>query len=220
MSHFGDMLRTQMERKKLTGQQLSAKIGLSQTSVSKILKGHSKPRQSTLARIVQTLCDTPGEESLLVNTYSGVSFDTPEEVIAESSSNYQVDQNRIAQCMDIRTQAMSFKNAIASTLIENNFSFHRDYCESNFSIDFLVRVNEYKIALELMFNTSRGLEKAIALAQRFQANTKSTETIVVVPYIDHVVEAISETHPANIEIIPLQEIVSKLETFKPEEVRA
>lgn len=219
MSQFGDVLRIQMERKKLTGQQLSAKIGLSQTSVSKILKGHSKPRQTTLTRILQNLCDTPEEERPLLNAYSGAAFDLPEESVAESPANYQADRERIERYMEMRTQAMSFKNALARVLRENDFKYQRDYCEGNFSIDFLVQIGEQQIALESKFNTNRDLEKSIGLAQRFLANTKSTVTIVVVPYIDHVVDAISETHPANVEIVPLQEIASKLDTFKLEKAQ-
>lgn len=213
MSLFGEILRVQIERKNLTGQQFSTKIGLSQTSLSKILKGHTKPRHATLNRIIQNICDTREEERLLLNAYSGTSSDLSEERVAEPPMKYQVERESVENDMTMRTQAMSFKNALSRVLSENGFTFLRDYCEGNSSIDFLVETGRHRIALESKSNTSRGLERSIQLARKFQVNIQPTVTMLVVPYIDHLVEATTENPKSTIEIVPLQSVVAKLKTF-------
>ncbi len=220
MLNFGDALRSIMERKRVTGQQLARLIGISATSVSKILHGHSKPRQATLSRIMKALCDNPEEETEIRNSYYGIDHDLPEEQVEESQANYNAERDRVARYMEIRTQAMAFKNALERFLSEGEFSYTKDYCEGNFSIDFLVEIGDTQIALESKFNTSRDLEKSIGLAQLFHSNTRCEQTYLVVPYIDHISEAAVKAHTSTIEIIPLQEVISKLESYREAKVHS
>ena len=44
MNALGEAIRTLMSRRGLTGAQLGEEIGLSATSVSRIIQGHAKPK--------------------------------------------------------------------------------------------------------------------------------------------------------------------------------
>lgn len=220
MLSFGNTLRSFMERKRVTGQTLAGLIGISATSVSKILHGHSKPRQATLSAIMKALCDNPEEETEIRNSYYGIDNDLPEEQVEESQSSYNAERDRVSRYMEIKTQAIAFKNALERFLSEGEFSYTRDYCEGNFSIDFLVKTGDTLIALESKFNTSRDLDKSIGLAQLFHSNTRCDKTYLVVPYIDHISEAATKAHTATIEIIPLQEVILKLESHREANVHS
>lgn len=65
------MVRQLMERKGVTGVQLAQDMGITATSVSRLLNGVSKPRQLSLTRIMQRLCATPQEEQRILSAFAG-----------------------------------------------------------------------------------------------------------------------------------------------------
>src|SRR5690606_12463056 len=57
MKKLGDAIRRLMEAKEITGIQLASDIGLTATSISRILNDASRPRQVTLTVLFQQIVD-------------------------------------------------------------------------------------------------------------------------------------------------------------------
>ncbi|MDV7396214.1 helix-turn-helix transcriptional regulator, partial [Arthrospira platensis SPKY1] len=79
MTSLGDTIRELMELRRLSGVKLAAGVGVSPTSISKILNNQSKPRQITLTRIIRELCLTPQEEQRVIRAFSGLPDAVPDE---------------------------------------------------------------------------------------------------------------------------------------------
>ena len=58
MNALSETIRILLGHRQLTGAQLAEDIGLSATSVGRIVTGHSKPKQVTLTRLMKRLCAT------------------------------------------------------------------------------------------------------------------------------------------------------------------
>ncbi|KAB2912388.1 MAG: helix-turn-helix domain-containing protein [Dechloromonas sp.] len=113
---LGEVIRTLMSRRQLTGVQLAEEVGLSATSVSRIVTGHSKPKQVTLTRLMKRLCVAPDEEQLVLRAFAGLKSQINEEPLAEDSRNAVVERERVERWLEARTQAITFKNAVAREL--------------------------------------------------------------------------------------------------------
>lgn len=168
----------------VTGASLAEAIGISTTSVSKILKGHSKPRQTTLTRIMQTLCKTKEEEDTIRKAYYGLEHTIPEESMLETQENAQVEHERVERYMEARTQAMAFKNAVARELENAQLEYVRDHCSGIYSTDFLIEHKGQRIALETRFNVHRDFERSLAMAKLIKANLDCSKVFIAVPYVD------------------------------------
>lgn len=80
-----------MEAKKASGLQLTESIGITPTSVSKILNGQSRPRQFTLTQIMKRPCETPRGEQLIVRTYTGLES-LPQEAVSDDKRNAEEER--------------------------------------------------------------------------------------------------------------------------------
>src|SRR5687767_4290666 len=103
-----------MSRRQLTGAQLAKDIGLSGTSVSRILQGHAQPKQVTLTRLMKRLCTSPEDEQLILRSFTGIGTPPAEESVgAEEPRNSAEERERVERWLEARTQAITFKDAVA-----------------------------------------------------------------------------------------------------------
>ena len=102
MNSFGDAVRQLMEAKKVSGLKLAESIGITPTSVSRILTGQSRPRQVTLTRIMQQLCQTQDEEQLLIRAYSGLES-LPQEAVNDDKRNAEEEEARVKRFLEVST---------------------------------------------------------------------------------------------------------------------
>ena len=170
-----------MEAKKVSGLKLAEDIGISTTSVSRILNGQSRPRQVTLSRIMKALCQDHSEEQVLLRAYSGL--DTlPEEQAVNDERNAQANEERVRRFLEVKTQSILFKRSVAKELDKAGVDYVQDYCRGPVSTDFLIEREGRRIALECRFNVQRDLERAVLTANLLKKELGCESVITVVPF--------------------------------------
>ncbi len=194
MSSFGDSLRALMESKKVSGLKLAEDVGISPTSVSRILNGQSRPRQVTLSRIIKALCQDRSEEQALLRAYSGL--DTlPEEQAVNDERNAQAEEERVKRFLEVKTQSILFKRSVARELDKAGIAYDQDYCKGAVSTDFLIERGGQRIALECRFNVQRDFERAVLTAKVLREALGCDSVITVTPF------DVSDTVPAGSDFV-------------------
>lgn len=174
-----------MSRRRLTGAQLAQDIGLSGTSISRILQGHAKPKQVTLTRLMKRLCTSPEDEQMILRAFTGIGTPSSEEpVIADAPRNTAEERERVERWLEARTQAITFKNAVGRELDKSGVSYRRDVCEGIASVDFLIERGGKRVAVECKFNVARDFEKTVGIAHRLYDLLRCDCTVIVVPFVD------------------------------------
>jgi hypothetical protein len=180
-----------MSRRQLTGAQLGQEIGLSATSVSRIVQGHSKPKQVTLTRLMKRLCTSPEDEQMILRAFTGIGAPPTEEpVVAEDPRNTAEERERVERWLEARTQAIIFKDAVARELDKVGITYRRDVCEGIASADFLIERDGRRVAIECKFNVSRDFDKTVGIAQLLRELLRCDRVIIVVPFIGTYAEAV------------------------------
>jgi DNA-binding Xre family transcriptional regulator len=180
---LGDTIRLLMARRQLTGVQLVADIGLSETALSRIVTGHSKPKQVTLTRLMKRLCASTHEEQMLLRAFTGrLAESLGEEALANDAQNPLEERERVERWLEARTQAITFKMAVGRELEKAGVEYRRDVCKGIASVEFLVEGRERRIGLETKFNVGRDFEKTIGIARRLRELFECDLVIIVVPF--------------------------------------
>ena len=183
MNALGEAIRTLMSRRGLTGAQLGEEIGLSATSVSRIIQGHSKPKQVTLTRLMKRLCTSPEDEQVILRAFTGIAAPPAEEpVIAEDPRNSTEERERVERWLEARTQAITFKNAVGRELDKAGIIYRRDACDGVASADFLIEAAGKRLAIECKFNVSRDFDKTVGIARLLRALMRCDYVIIAVPF--------------------------------------
>lgn len=181
MNPFGDAVRQLMEAKKVSGLKLAEAIGITPTSVSRILTGQSRPRQVTLTRIMQQLCQTQDEEQLLIRAYSGLES-LPQEAVSDDKRNAEEEEARVKRFLEVKTQSILFKRSVAKELDKVGIEYTMDFCQGAISTDFLIERGGQRIALECRFNVHRDLERAARTANILYKELECQKVITVTPF--------------------------------------
>ena len=171
-----------MSRRKLTGAQLAEDIGLSATSVSRIITGHSKPKQVTLTRLMKRLCASPDDEQMLLRAFSGLKAPAMEEPVSDDPRNTLEERERVERWLEARTQAITFKDAVARELDKAGITYRRDVCEGIASADFLIEHGSRRIGIECKFNVSRDFDKTLGIARLLRELLRCDIVIIAVPF--------------------------------------
>jgi transcriptional regulator with XRE-family HTH domain len=182
MKRFGDTMRRLMDAKGISGVQLSGLIGMTPTSISRILNGQSRPRQLSLTRIMNGLCVTKEEEQQLLRAYPTFS-DGAEETIFEDEKVAREERERAERFLEVKAQSIAFKRSVARELDKAGISYTQDYCEGIYVTDFLIEKEGKRIALECKFNVHRDFEKTRIIAVIIRDRLRCDEVFVVVPFI-------------------------------------
>lgn len=209
MEHLGDAVKKLLRARNLNGAELAKRIGISATSLSRIVQGHSKPRQVTFTRLCKELALTSQDKQLLVRWFTGVGDDLPDEKNDPSPENEAFERQRAERFLEIKTQSISFKRSVARELDKVGIPYRQDYCEGVCVTDFLIERNDQRIAFECKFNVHRDFEKTISIAQILRSKMHCSQVFVVVPY-DHDEQGGSYSLPAWLKIIALAQIGCEL----------
>jgi len=214
MNTFGDALRKLMDDKEVTGLQLAADIGITPTSVSRILTGKSRPRQVTFTRIMKCLCESRAEEQELIRAYSGLEA-LPEETAHADTRNAEEDEARVKRFLDVKTQSILFKRSVGRELAKAGIEFTADYCKGAISTDFLIEANGQRIALECRFNVHRDLERAVITAKVLREALGCNTVITVTPF------DISDTAPKESGFVTAtpSEAIERLQKSMPQKAK-
>lgn len=186
-SPLGSTIKALLLARGLKAYELGEAIGLSATSVSKIMNGVSRPRQNTFTRMCQELCTTKDEEQRLVSAFAGT------ELLQEEAAPYGKQRNaeqevlrmRAEQFLERKTQSIQFKRSVARELDKAGIAYQQDYCDGIYTTDFLVEKDGKRIALECKSNVGRDLEKTEAICELIQEQLNCTQVRIVVPYLEN-----------------------------------
>ena len=193
-----------MSRRGLTGAQLGEEIGLSATSVSRIIQGHAKPKQVTLSRLMKRLCVSPEDEQLILRAFTGVAVPAVEEPVSDDPKNTAAERERVERWLEARTQAITFKNAVARELEKAGITYRRDACDGIASADFLIDVRGKRIAIECKFNVSRDFDKTVGVARLLRELMRCDFVIITVPF-EGDFAASAQTDSPTIQVLTIAE---------------
>lgn len=203
------MIRILMGRRQLTGSRLAEDIGLSATSVSRIVTGHSKPKQVTLTRLMKRLCESPEDEQMLLRAFTGLKAPIGEEPLTNDPRNTVEERDRVERWLEARTQAIRFKDAVGRELDKAGISYRRDMCEGIASADFLIEHGATRIAIECKFNVSRDFDKTVGIARLLCELLRCEWAFVVVPF-DGAFTEVSATSSPNIKIVVIADAIQAI----------
>lgn len=212
MNTLGEVIRVLMSRRQLTGAQLAEDIGLSATSVSRIITGHSKPKQVTLTRLMKRLCVGAEEEQMLLRAFTGTNAPKPEEPLGDDPRNSMEERERVERWLEARTQAITFKEAVARELDKRGISYRRDACDGIGSTDFLIETGQSRVALECKFNVSRDFDKTLGIARLLLDLFACEKVIVVVPFVGEFANAAKE-YGSAVHVLSVPEAIGFVEDF-------
>ncbi|GHC12017.1 helix-turn-helix domain-containing protein [Cerasicoccus arenae] len=199
---LGDIIRKLLTKRQMKAFELGEQIGVSATSVSKIVNGVTRPRQATFSRMCKVLCETKAEERELVTAFAGA------EVLQEDDSPQSPDDIKALleadeRYLEVKAQSIGFRRAIARELDKAGIAYQEEYCEGIYVTDFLVEHQGRRIALECKFNTQRNFDKTLRIAGVLRKQLNCDHALVVVPYVD---DAVSECEVQKVEIATPNEL--------------
>lgn len=202
-----------MARRQLNGVQLAEDIGISETALSRIVQGHSKPKQVTLTRLMKRLCTSTHEEQIILRAFTGrLAEALGEEAVAHDSRNPAEERERVERWLEARTQAITFKNAVGRELDKAGVAYRRDVCEGIASVDFLIERGGKRVAVECKFNVARDFEKTVGIAHRLHDLLRCDRTVIVVPFVDSYADEALASAPRVVVKTPAELVASLEET--------
>ncbi len=142
-NEFGKRVRSLMELRSISGEELAGKLSLSQTAISKILHGKNRPRQHTFAKLCETLCQTDEERWMLVSAYTGLNSlpqSTPPP--AGSTQAPRLDD------LEYRAAGARLERTLVEKLEALGCSHIKAPYIGNYKTDILIEYESKRIALE------------------------------------------------------------------------
>jgi len=183
LNPFGLALRGIMGRRNLTGILLAEQVGITASSISRIINGATRPRQGTLTRIIKACDCTPEEQQALLRGYGGLPDVVAEEPARPGPSGFLPpdEMERIARYLEMKAMSIDFKKAVARTLTEAGIVFEQDVISGSVVADFVVE-KPVRTAIECKFNVNRDWERTIGTAKLLREQLPCEQVMVVVPY--------------------------------------
>ena len=192
-------LRTLMDARQINGKQLAKAVGISPTSISKILKGKTTPRPTTFKRIKKVLCQNKDEGEYIENARSpfGLSLE-PEPATSKESKAYIQARLELAK----RARHHQFQQSIGKQLEQVGVAAKQNYVLGNIHVDYMIEFTfmvehdgseahgyiersipvPYQIALICHADLKAGLDKSNTIAQLLRESSLFDEVILIVPY--------------------------------------
>jgi transcriptional regulator with XRE-family HTH domain len=204
---LGGLIRALLAARGLKAFELAERVGVSKQSISKIMTGLKRPRQTTFTKICEVLVSTPEEERALVQAYlksKAVKKDraAPLDPALEAATL----RRRAEQFLAKKTQSIQLKRRVAQILDQAAIPYQADYCEGNYATDFLIEKDGQRIALECKTNIGRDLEKTVTMAELLKEQLPIKDVLCVVPQaMDKLPDA-----AAGLNIIELSALVERL----------
>lgn len=182
MNRLGDVVRLLMERRELNGNQLAAEIGISPTSVSKIVTGHSKPRQLTLTRLIQRLCRNADEEQMIIRAFTGLEDSMPDEPESPPRPIPQDELERVTRYLEVKSMSVAFENDVEAVLKDAGLQYEKDFRNDPFICDFLLDLAGRRVAIDCKYNVNRDWDRTYATVKLLREQLPCDEVVIAIPY--------------------------------------
>jgi transcriptional regulator with XRE-family HTH domain len=211
MKLFGNTVKFLLAQRGLTAKELSERVNLSETSVSKIVKGVTKPRQANLTRILQELCKTPEEEQQLLSAYDQMEDGADEDLKPLSLEVFeQVEEDRVRRYLQAKSQSIAFRESVAAELTDAGIAFQGPHQNQDIICDFFIPGTP-SIAIECKSNPSRDWDRTITSAHLLRQELPCDQVVVVVPALDAISKADQKRlNAAAVLLVPSCQLASEL----------
>ena len=211
MNSFGDAVRQLMEAKKVSGLKLAESIGITPTSVSRILNGQSRPRQLTLTRIMKRLCENAEEEQLLVRAYTGLLDGIPDEPEAAPRPIPQDEVERVTRYLEVKSMSVAFRSDVEAVLKEAGLGYDKDYRNDPFICDFMLDLHGRRVAIDCKYNVNRDWDRTYATVKLLREQLPCDEVTIAIPYENELArKARNEIESVGGRIIDVKELQNHL----------
>ena len=206
-NRLGGLIRALLAARGLKAFELAERVGVSKQSISKIMTGLKRPRQTTFTKICEVLVSTAEEERALVQAYlksKAVKKDraAPLDPALEAATLRRRAEQFLAQ----KTQSIQFKRRVAHILDQAAIPYQQDYCGGNYATDFLIEKDGQRIALECKSNIGRDLEKTVTMAEILKEQLPIATVLCVVP---QATEKLPDA-AAGLNIVELSDLAERL----------
>jgi transcriptional regulator with XRE-family HTH domain len=189
MKSFGNTIKLLLMDRGITAKEFAGRINLSETSLSKIVQGVSKPRQANLTRIIEELCETPEEQQQLIAAYARIQDALSDEAAQLDQAVYdRVEEDRVRSYLQAKSQSIAFRESVAAELTDAGINFQGPHQNQDIICDFFIPGTP-SIAIECKSNPSRDWDRTITSARLLRQELPCDQVFVVVPAL----EAISKT---------------------------
>ena len=179
---LGGLIRALLAARGLKAFELAEKVGISKQSISKIMTGLKRPRQTTFTKICEVLVSTPEEERALVQAYlNSKALKKDRAAPLNPAMEAATLRRRAEQFLAQKTQSIQLKRRVAQILDQAAIPYQEDYCEGNYATDFLIEKDGQRIALECKANIGRDLEKTVTMAELLKEQLPIETVLCVVP---------------------------------------
>lgn len=206
MKSLGVVIRKLLSKRGYTSKELSRRVNLSETSVSKIVQGLTKPRQGNLTRIIQELCRTPEEEQQIISAYARIENDFEDEQAQRNQAIFdKIEVERVRRYLRAKSQSIAFREQVAATLNKAGIAYESPYSNSDIISDFLIP-GPPRIAIECKANPNRDWDRTETAAQLFLSELPCDYVIVTVPDSDQV----PERRVSEIDVVHINELTRSL----------
>ena len=203
---LGETIKRLLKVRGLKAYELGEEIGMSPTSISKVMNGVTRPRQNSFTRMCRVLCQTKEEERRLVSAFAGTELLDEEPDQALPSAEKEILRLRAEQFLERKTQSIQFKRSVARELDKAGIAYQQDYCEGIYSTDFLIERDGKRIAVECKANIERDLEKTMAMAELLMQQL-NCRLYLVAPYVSGLQGV---DFKSGVKLLPLNELTAHL----------
>jgi len=212
VKNLSSVIRVLMERRELTGSQLGEEIGLSATSVNRIVNGRSRPRQVTLSRLMKRLCTSPEERQYLISAYESKETEgLPAAPVLPNPTNSLVEEERVTRYLEVKSMSVAFRNDVEAVLGRSHLEYQRDYRSDPFICDFLLKRGDRRIAIDCKYNVNRDWERTCTTVKLLRENLPCDEVIIVVPYENELArKAHAEINQDGNRLVDVKELANSL----------
>jgi transcriptional regulator with XRE-family HTH domain len=211
MKSFGNTVKLLLMDRGITAKELAGRINLSETSLSKIVQGVSKPRQANLTRIIEELCETPEEQQQLIAAYARIQDTLSDEAAQLDQAAYdRVEEDRVHRYLQAKSQSIAFRESVSAALAETGVQFQGPHQNEDLICDFFVPGSP-SIAIECKSNPTRDWDRTITSARLFRQELPCDQVFVVVPAVEAIPKAdLKRVQAASVQIIPLSTLLASL----------
>lgn len=211
MRLLGNTIKFLLATRVMTAKELAERINLSETSLSKIVNGITKPRQANFTRIIEELCESPEEVQQLLSAYDQIEGELDEENPQFDSERFlQIEEERVRRYLQAKSKSIAFRESVAATLSESGIDYQGPHQNQDIICDFFIP-GPPSTAIECKSNPSRDWDRTITSAHLFREELPCDKVVVAVPSL----EAISKedrkrVRAASVQITPLSKLTSCL----------
>lgn len=161
---------------------LASKIGITESSFSRILTGKARPRQLTFSRLMKELSPTAAEKQRLLSAYDYSEIaELPEQPASPEIPTPEDEIDRVKRYLEVKSMAVTFNEDVAKALDGTERFFERAYRQGSLICDFLLP-GPPRIGVECKYNINRDWDRTVTTVQLLKKELDLETVIVAVPY--------------------------------------